>query len=68
MNEFKIVAAYDNQNYHAYRIFGQECGENLQELPESTSIMRAYKKRLIEGTGIQNGCGIFLFDGEKIMN
>lgn len=68
MHEFKITAVYDNQNYHAFRIFGMELPKDLNELPENTSLMRGIKKRMLEGRGIQNGCGVFLFDGEKIIH
>ena len=38
------------------------------ELPEDTSLKRAYKNWLIEKNETGGGVGVIVFDGEKIIN
>lgn len=38
-----------------------------EEIPETSTLQRAYKKRLLEGRLIGEGRGIFLFDGKNVI-
>ena len=50
-----------------WRIFGKH-KEDIDELPKDTSLRRGFAKYLEEGNMPGWGCGICLFDGNKIIN
>ncbi|MDD6799715.1 MAG: acyltransferase domain-containing protein [Firmicutes bacterium] len=69
MDDFVIVKhEVDNRFYDGWRIFGCGLGTPLEEYPRETSMQKAYYEWLKAGKKCGSGCGIFLFDGEKIYN
>lgn len=69
MKEFMPLRV-DRMKTHTnlWRIFWKADTEHPETLPENTGLERAYKKRLMQGGDVGFGYGIFLFDGEKIIN
>lgn len=63
MDDFAILEAEDGAFDDAWRVFGPEADRAPADLPERTSMQRAFKKHLLAGG--KTGCaqGIFLFDG-----
>lgn len=75
MNEFKIVDTIifgeDEIRQDIWRIFGYVAEDApFENLPDRTSLQRAYKKFLLDGNMPGQGKGIFVYDGEnkKILN
>lgn len=48
----------------AWRLFGRDYQKSLEELPENTSMRRAFKKYLLAGGKPGEGRGVLVFDGE----
>ena len=65
VDEFDITSTI-NQDYFedSWRIFGNAVSDNL---PEDTSLQRSFKKYCLCGGKYGIGCGVLLFDGEKIL-
>ncbi len=75
MNEFKIVDTIilreDEIRLDLWRIFGYMAeDEPFENLPEKTSLQRAYKKFLLDGNMPGQGIGVFVYDSinKKILN
>lgn len=69
MVDFDIISQTEEENFSAgWRIFGSAWGKPYAELPEDTSLQRAYKKRLLETNRTGRGYGILVVDGKKIVN
>lgn len=69
MNDFDIVDSRDDKAFgDAWRVFGPDYRKPLAELPEATSMQRAFKKHLLSGGKTGEGFGILIFDGERIVN
>ena len=75
MNEFKIVDTIllkdDEIRLDLWRIFGYMAEDDpFENLPEKTSLQRAYKKFLLEGNMPGQGIGVFVYDSKnkKILN
>ena len=69
MNDFYIYDGYISEtNEDLWRIFGKYEKAPACELPEDTSLKRAYKKWLCDGNKTGGGAGVIVFDGEKIIN
>ncbi len=69
MSDFDIIDSWDKDEFgDAWRVFGRYTFEPLDELPEDTSLRRAFKKRLNENKKTGGGYGVIVFDGEKIVN
>ena len=67
LEEFKPMRTYDGEVWIRF-IFGKLYTGNPDDLPEESSLHRGYKKYLKEGGKTGSGYGIFLFDGENIIN
>jgi hypothetical protein len=67
MDEFKITKVTDESHW-LWRIFGVFYEGDVEAMPEDTRLKRAYKERLRQGKTSGSGYGVFLFDGEKIIN
>ncbi len=68
MDDFDIVRSEDKTEFSdGWRVFGKYSDGPIDQLPEDTSIRRAFKKRLSEGKPTGSGYGVFFFDGEKIL-
>ena len=69
MNDFYIYDGYISETKEdIWRIFGKYENVPVSDLPEDTSLKRAYKKWLSEGNDVGGGVGLIVFDGEKIIN
>ena len=69
MNDFYIYDQYISDNKEdLWRIFGKLDKLPYNELPEDTSLKKAYKNWLVEKNETGGGAGIIVFDGEKIIN
>lgn len=66
-NEFKLMS-WGRAEVWIRFIFGVLYKGNPDDLPENSSLHRGYKKYIKEGNMVGSGYGIFLFDGEKIIN
>ena len=69
MQEFMLLRV-DRIKTHTnlWRIFDTVDTENAAALPGKTGLQRAYKERLLRGEDVGFGYGIFLFDGQRIIN
>lgn len=69
IHDFDVIRWKEQQTFRdAWRVFGAGYEKPVQELPETTSMQRAFKKWLIHGNKTGSGFGVLLFDGEKILN
>ncbi len=68
MDCFDIIESQENDFGDAWRIFGKYANLPPEELPQDTSLRRAYRVRLLKGQKTGYGFGIIVFDGEKIIN
>lgn len=69
MNDFYIYDQYISDiKEDLWRIFGKLDKLPYNELPEDTSLKRAYKNWLIKKNETGGGVGVIVFDGEKIIN
>lgn len=65
MNDFKIISSepYENKRQEMWRIFGDEAAKGeLENLPENSSLQRAYKKWFLAGNSLGEGKGFFYYD------
>ena len=53
---------------NAWRIFGKDHKLPADQLPENTSLQRAFKAHMISGGEHGNGTGVIVFDGEKLLS
>ncbi len=68
-HDFDIVGREDGEEFgDAWRLFGADYQKPTAELPQRTSMQRAFKKYLMEGGKTGEGIGVLVFDGEKILN
>ena len=68
INDFTILNQSESEQFgNAWRIYGKNDMESLQELPENSSLQRGYKQLLLAGGKAGSGYGVILFDGEKIL-
>lgn len=69
MNDFYIYDQYISDiKEDLWRIYGKYENSPLSELPEDTSLKRAYKQWLLDGNNVGGGVGVIVFDGERIIN
>lgn len=66
--DFDIVDFEAGDFEDAWRLYGAEHNRPTAELPERTSMQRAFKKHLLAGGTTGEGKGVIIFDGEKIVN
>ena len=64
INDFKMVISRekDDCSNFMWRIFGKHASLPSEELPEDTSMRRAYKQWLKKGNKLGGGMGIFMYD------
>lgn len=68
MHDFDIIRSEDKEKFSdSWRVFAKYSDGPIDDLPEDTSIRRAFKRRLQEGKPTGSGYGVFFFDGEKIL-
>lgn len=65
---FHIIKTENDKGFpDAWRIFSKDYTDRNDTYPQDTSLQRSILAYLNEGHGIGAGCGILLFDGEKIL-
>jgi hypothetical protein len=68
MDDFDIIRSQEREKFSdGWRVFGRYSDGPVDDLPEDTSIRRAFKQRLQQGKPTGYGYGVILFDGEKIL-
>lgn len=67
MDDFHIIRVDDGDFDDAWRVFGAEAEKAPADLPEDTSMQRAFKKHLLAGGKTGAALGILVFDGEKLV-
>ena len=65
--DFDIIKTDTGRFGDAWRVFGPEHDKPTEELPERTSMQRAFKGHLLAGGETGEGLGVLLFDGEKLL-
>lgn len=69
MNDFYIYDQYiSDEKEDLWRIFGKADKLPYNEMPEDTSLKKAYKNWLIKNDEVGGGAGVIVFDGEKIIS
>ncbi|WP_099204419.1 acyltransferase domain-containing protein [Scatolibacter rhodanostii] len=67
-HDFELIEQEDKEEFDdAWRVFGATADKQLAELPEKTSMQKAYKQYLLSGGKTGVGLGVLIFDGEKII-
>ena len=67
--DFDITGQEASEEFDdAWRLFGGDYKKPLEDLPERTSMQRAFKNYLLAGGKAGEGRGVLIFDGEKIVN
>lgn len=67
MGDFTILEEDAGSFEDAWRVFGPDAGKPAEELPEKTSMQRAFKKHLMAGGKTGCALGVLVFDGEKLL-
>lgn len=68
MEDFTYIeGATEDKFENAWRVFGKDSTKAPNELPQETSLQKAYAEHLKAGGKTGNGYGVFFFDGEKIL-
>ena len=50
-----------------WRVFGSAWDGPMEELPENSSMQKAFKAYLLAGGSLGSGTGVLIFDGEKVL-
>lgn len=66
MGDFHIVEVDQGDFDDAWRVFGADADKAPADLPEDTSMRRAFKKHLMAGGKTGAALGVLVFDGEKL--
>ncbi|RKJ42040.1 hypothetical protein D7X94_00750 [Acutalibacter sp. 1XD8-33] len=67
MDDFTILEMDDGGFDDAWRVFGPSAEGPAAELPERTSMQRAFKQYLLSGGKTGAALGLLLFDGERLL-
>lgn len=68
VNDFEMIQEEDYSEFHdLWRVFGDQKDKPYEQLPENTSMQRAYKQWLVDGKKVGGGLGILVFDGERLL-
>ncbi len=69
INCFDIIESHDSDSFgDCWRVFGKYKDLPANELPQDTSLRKAYAERLMAGKPTGGGFGVILFDGKNIIN
>lgn len=67
--EFYMLSNGKTEKFgNAWRIFGSEHKLPADQLPEKTSLQRAFKAHMLGGGNHGHGTGVIVFDGEKLLS
>lgn len=65
--EFYMLSSKQSENFgNIWRVFGSDHQLPVDQLPEKTSLQRAFKTYMQNGGTHGNGTGVIIFDGEKL--
>lgn len=68
LNMFTIMDTIEMEGFpDAWRVWGKDYRQPVQELPEDNAVRRAYKHLLMEQGKTKRGIGLLVFDGQKIL-
>lgn len=68
MDDFIILESNEKDEFNdAWRLYGGAGYKAPEEWPETNSLYRAFKQRVLSGGKTGSGFGIVLFDGEKVV-
>lgn len=68
MRDFEIVHSVSMPKFNdAWRVFGSDYKKPTAQLPENTSLQRAFKQRLLDKKPTGMGYAAAVFDGEKLL-
>ncbi len=68
MDDFELISWAEKDGFsNDWRVFGRYSDLPYAELPEDTSLRKAYKHWLCSGKKTGDGYGVIVFDGEKIL-
>jgi hypothetical protein len=68
MEDFTYIKGSEEDKFNnAWRVFGKDSDKAPDELPQNTSLQKAFAKYLMAGGKTGSGYGVFFFDGEKII-
>ncbi len=67
MDDFTILRVDDGSFDDNWRVFGPDADLPAAELPEKTSMQRAFKAHLLAGGKTGSALGVLVFDGEKLL-
>ena len=63
VSRFEIIESEDDLEYKdAWRLFDKDYNGNVDDLPQDTSLRRAYAARMREGKPLGRGFGVWLYD------
>ncbi len=66
--DFSIVRETKEEKFDdGWRVFGADCEKPFAELPENTSLQKAFKRHFLSGGSAGEGIGVLIFDGEKLI-
>ncbi len=69
MGDFDVFAKHVQEKFEdGWRVFADQSEKPACDLPENTSLQRAFKNHLMRGGKVGCGYGVLIFDGEKIIN
>lgn len=69
MGDFDIIGNEEEDTFEdMWRVFGKDYKKPIYDLPENTSMQRAYKDWLKKGGKTGSGYGVLVFDGNSIIN
>lgn len=68
MDDFELCCWEEKQGFpNGWRVFDKDSDLPYDQLPRDTSLRRAYADWLLSGHNGGDGCGVIIFDGEKIV-
>lgn len=67
MDDFTILRVDDGPFADNWRVFGPDAEKPAAQLPETTSMQRAFKAHLMAGGKTGTALGALVFDGEKLL-
>lgn len=67
MNDFTILEIDDGAFNDAWRVFGPASDGPTAQLPENTSMQRAFKQHLLAGGKNGSALGVLVFDGKRLL-
>lgn len=69
MRDFEIIESKDKDEFSdAWRVFANHSEKPPEQWPQDTSLRKAFAQRILSGKKTGSGYGIFIFDGEKIID